>query len=144
MDASSSAVERNLRVVSAFLAGTHSRDPRGVDVIDSTVAGSIVCHGFPGGDPADRESYKAFFRTFQRAFDDMEFRAEQTVADENFVAVRWSMDVNHVGEFAGIAPDGRRVGVQGMVMYRMQDGLIAETWLQIDELGLLRQLGAFA
>lgn len=87
---------------------------------------------------------KAFFRAFQDAFNDLEFRADQTVADESFVAVRWSMQVNHVGEFAGVAPDGRRVDVNGMVMYRMQDGLIAETWLQIDEAGLLRQIGAAA
>lgn len=144
MSTHSPAVERNLRVVEAFLAGTHSGDPEGLEVIDATVADTIVCHGFPGRNPTDRASYKAFFRAFQGAFDDMEFRADQTVADEDFVAVRWSMQVNHVGEFAGVAPDGRRVGVTGMVMYRMKDGLIAETWLQIDEAGLLRQLGARA
>lgn len=142
MTTHSPAVERNLRVVEAFLAGTHSRDPNGVEVIDATVADSIVCHGFPGGNPSDRASYKAFFRAFQGAFNDMEFRADQTVADEDFVAVRWSMQVSHVGEFAGVAPDGRRVDVTGMVMYRIDDGLIAETWLQIDEAGLLRQICA--
>jgi predicted ester cyclase len=144
MSTYSPAVERNLRVVDAFLAGTHSGDPKGLEVIDATVADSIVCHGFPGRNPTDRASYKAFFRAFQGAFNDMKFRADQTVADEDFVAVRWSMQVNHVGEFAGVAPGGRRIDVTGMVMYRMKDGLIAETWLHIDEAGLLRQIGAQA
>ena len=106
MSTYSPAVECNLRVVDALLAGTHSGDPKGLEVIDATVADSIVCHGFPGRNPTDRASYKAFFRAFQGSFNDMKFRADQTVADEDFVAVRWSMQVSHVGEFAGVVERG--------------------------------------
>jgi hypothetical protein len=31
-----------------------------------------------------------------------------------------------------------------MVLYRMENGLIAETWLQINELSLLGQIGALS
>ena len=38
--------------------------------------------------------------------------------------------------------DGRRITFDGMVLYRMQDGLIVATWLHINELMLLSQIGA--
>ena len=134
--------ESNRRTVARFLAGTHGADLAQLAVIDETVSPGIVCHGFPGGDPVDRESYKAFFRTFRQAFDAMVFKTYATVADEDFVAVRWRVEVDHVGPFAGVQPDGRRVGFDGMALYRMADGLIAETWLHINELELLAGIGA--
>jgi steroid delta-isomerase-like uncharacterized protein len=134
----------NRRVVERFLAGTHSRNIEDVAVIDATVAPDIVCHGFPGGDPTDHASYKNFFRGFRVAFDDMDFDVNAIVADDHFVAVRWTIHATRVGEFAGVPADGRRIVFDGMVLYRMQAGLIAETWLRIDEVGLLRQVGALA
>lgn len=138
----SDTIDANRRTVARFLAGTHGPDLAGLAVIDETVSPAIVCHGFPGGDPVDRESYKAFFRTFRQAFDGMAFTTHVTVADEAFVAVRWRVEVDHVGAFAGVEPDGRRIGFDGMALYRMERGLIAETWLHIDELQLLAGIGA--
>lgn len=142
MNTQSKAALRNRETVEAFLAGTHSPDIEDVHVIDRTVSTAIVCHGFPGGDPTDRESYKDFFRIFRKSFSGMTFDVDALVADDHFVAARWRVEARHTGDFAGVAADGRRVEFAGLVLYRMEDGLIAETWLQIDELGLLGQIGA--
>ena len=136
------ATARNRETVRRFLAGTHSPNLVDLDAIDSTVAPHIVCHGFPGGDPVDRESYKQFFRVFQASFSDMAFRTDALVADENYVSARWSIDCRFTGAFAGIEPTGAEVSFDGMVLYRLEDGLIAETWLHINELSLLGQIGA--
>jgi predicted ester cyclase len=72
----------------------------------------------------------------------MDWKLHALVADENYVSARWQIWVTHSGEFAGVKPDGRRITVDGMVLYRMEDGLIAETWLQINELMLLGQIEA--
>lgn len=136
-------IARNRATVERFLAGTHARDPAGVDIIDSTVAPGIVCHGFPNGmNPRDHESYKAFFREFQKAFAEIDFSVESLIADERFVAVRWHLAGTHVGGFAGAPPSGDRIAFDGLVLYRLEEGLIAETWLRLDEIGLLRQIGA--
>lgn len=141
MTASCAAINR--ATVERFLAGTHSPDLADLKVIDETVAPDIVCHGFPGGmNPRDHESYKEFFQAFRTAFGDMEFRVLALVADEASVSARFRVAVTHVGAFAGIAPTARRVTFEGMVLYRMEGGLIAETWLQLDELSLLGQIGA--
>ena len=139
------AIERNRETVKTFLDGTHASDIEEVEIIDRTVSPDIVCHGFPGfpgGEFADRESYKNFFRLFRQSFSDMRFTLHALVADEQYVAARWQVEATHSGEYAGRAAEGRRVDFDGLVLYRMDDGLIAETWLQINELSLLGQIGA--
>lgn len=135
-------IARNRQTVERFLDGTHSANPDDVDVIDETVQTSIVCHGFPGDPITDHGSYKAFFRTFRRAFSDMKWTLHALVADEAFVSARWEIEATHAGLFAGVEPDGRRVTFDGMVLYRMEGGLIAETWLHLNEIVLLREIGA--
>lgn len=136
------AARRNRDVVERFLAGTHSHNLADVKIIDDTVAPAVTCHGFPGGDPFDHESYKTFFRTFRTAFTDMEFETFSLVADETYVNARFRVTVTHAGAFAGVPPSGKRVSFEGMALYRLNGGRIEETWLQIDQLALLSQIGA--
>ena len=138
------AIERNKATVAAFLAGTHSADIQDVEVIDRTVVPHILCHGFPGfpgGEFSDRESYKAFFRIFRQSFSDMTFETTRLIATEDFVSAHWEIWATHSGPFQGIEPDGARVVFDGVALYRMENGLIAETWLTINQPLLLSQLG---
>lgn len=142
MNQAQDIIERNRRTVARFLAGTHSKNIDDVDVIDETVAPSIACHGFPGFEITDHESYKDFFRVFRRSFSDMDWSVLTLVADIRYVSVHWQIEATFSGDFAGVTADGRRITFDGMVLYRMADGLIAETWLQINEMRLLSEIGA--
>ncbi len=138
------AIELNKDTVVRFLAGTHSHDIENVAVIDETVAPNIACHGFPGfpnGEFFDRESYKSFFRIFRQSFNDMSFETTRLIATEDFVSAHWEIWATHSGVFNGIEPDGARVVFDGVALYRMEDGLIAETWLSINLPLLASQLG---
>lgn len=130
-------IEANLNTVSRFFDGTHTGD---LDVIDETVSEAIVTHGFPGGSPASREQYKHWFEAFGASFSNMTFERLATVADQDHVAVHWRVSVDHSGAFAGIPATGRRVTFDGMALYRMENALIAETWLYVDENSLLSQI----
>jgi predicted ester cyclase len=135
------AIKRS--TVERFLAGTHSDNIDDVEVIDETVVPHIVCHGFPGfpgGEFRDRESYKAFFRIFRQSFSSMCFETLATIATEDFVSAHWQIWATHSGEFEGIAPDHARVVFDGVALYRMEDGKIAETWLTINDPLLVSQL----
>jgi predicted ester cyclase len=137
-------IETNKATVARFLAGTHSADIDDVEVIDETVVPHIVCHGFPGfpnGEFHDRESYKAFFRVFRQSFSDMSFETLRTIATEDFVSAHWEIWATHSGEFQGIRPAGARVVFDGVALYRMEGGRIAETWITINEPLLVSQLG---
>jgi len=48
----------------------------------------------------------------------------------------------HSGPFAGLPPTGRAVEVTYMDMLRVAEGRFVEHWAQVDQLGLLQQLGA--
>jgi steroid delta-isomerase-like uncharacterized protein len=134
-----SQIERNRRVVEEFLDGTHSGR---FEVIEDAVAENVVTHGFPGGNPNSRESYRDWFLGFQSGFTVVGFDVPIMVADENAVAVRWIFTVDHTGPFAGVPATGKRVVFDGTAIYRLENGLIAETWLNIDQLSLLGQVGA--
>lgn len=135
-------VERNRRIAEEFLCGTHSKEIEDVAIIDHTVVPNVICHGFPGGEPHDHESYKNFFRVFRQSFTDMDWKVHALVADEEYVSARWQIWATHSGDFAGVKADGRRITFNGMVLYRMENGRIAETWLHINEMMLLSAIGA--
>lgn len=129
--------DANVETVKRFFQGTHT----GVlDVVDETVSEGIETHGFPGGNPSSREEYKQWFRTFSAAFSNMAFEIKAIAADDEHVAVRWLVSVDHTGTFAGISPTGRRISFDGMALYRMENGLIAETWLHPNERSLIEQI----
>jgi len=131
--------ERNRATVAYFLEQTHSGH---FAAVDETVAEGIVTHGFPCHSPQSRAQYKAFFEGFNAAFSNMEYRTLALVADETHVAARFFVGVDHTGEFNGIAPTGKRVEFTGQAIYRLENGLIAETWLQLDAVSFLGQIGA--
>lgn len=134
--------EINRETAERFLNGTHSKNIADIDIIDETVGETIVCHGFPGFVIEDRESYKNFFRTFRRSFTDMDWTVHALIADDTYVSARWQIEATFSSDFAGAKADGRRVAFDGMVLYRMEDGLIVETWLHLNEMMLLAAIGA--
>lgn len=131
--------EHNRATVAYFLDRTHSGH---FDAVDETVAPGIVTHGFPCHSPQSREEYKQFFEDFNAAFSNMEYRTLALVADDTYVAARFFVGVDHTGPYNGVAPTGRRVEFTGFGLYRLEDGLIAETWLQLDAVSFLSQIGA--
>ncbi|ODR99284.1 hypothetical protein AUC68_04620 [Methyloceanibacter methanicus] len=71
----------------------------------------------------------------------MTFETLKTIAAEDFVSAHWEIHATHSDLFQGIEPDGALVFFDGVALYRMEDGLIAETWLTINEPFLVSQLG---
>ena len=63
-------------------------------------------------------------------------------AEGDLVAARYSWRGTHKGEaFLGIPPSGKAILVRGMDFFRLRDGKIVEHWDNVDELGMLTQLG---
>ena len=54
--------------------------------------------------------------------------------------LRATIGAIHTGEFYGVNPTGRRVSFTAIVIYRILGGKIAESWGELDFLGLFRQL----
>jgi len=82
----------------------------------------------------------AHIRDVEAGFPAYELIAEDLIADGDRVAMRGVFQGVHRGPFAGIAPTERAVSAPLMIVYRIQDGRIAEHWLHFDGASLIAQL----
>jgi steroid delta-isomerase-like uncharacterized protein len=112
--------------------------------IDEMLAPDAVIHGLgePGVDARGPAAFKPFFAKLQAAFGDMQFTVEQTIADGEWVASRWTARMTHRGDQLGVRATGRRVEVTGMSMGRFREGKMIEGWNNWDQLALMEQIQA--
>jgi predicted ester cyclase len=114
-----------------------------LDLADEILTPDFV--GRPGGlgepfkGPAGA---KEFIGRLREGFPDITFTIEDTIAEGDLVATRWTATGTHDGEFMGFEPTGRLATIGGMTIQRFEDGRIVEGWTQPDALGLLRVIGA--
>jgi predicted ester cyclase len=70
------------------------------------------------------------------------FTIEHLIADGDKVAVMWSNQGTHVGEWFGFAPTGKSVTTHGTDVHLLRDGRLAEHWDVVDLLNFLTAVGA--
>jgi predicted ester cyclase len=76
------------------------------------------------------------------AFPDMRMTVHDLIVDGDRAVWRWTFTGTHRGEFAGVAPTGRRVEYDGASIEHVRDGRIVERWDFPDLLTALAQMGA--
>ena len=81
-------------------------------------------------------------RVCEAAFPRYELVAEEMVAEGNMVSLRGTFSGVHQAEFYGVPATGRLVSAGLQIMYRLENGKIAEHWLQFDSPTLMAQLTA--
>jgi steroid delta-isomerase-like uncharacterized protein len=86
--------------------------------------------------------YLAIIGMMRAGFPDIQWTLEETVAEGDKVAARFTMRGTHRGTFFGVPPTGRMIVVQAMNIYRLSGGQFVEEHGQPDMLGLLQQIGA--
>ena len=116
-------------------------DKGNLSAIDELIADEYVNHA-AGTEVRGREGMKGFVTTYRGAFPDYHCVIEDQIAEGDTVVTRWTVRRTQDGELMGIPPTGKRVSVPGVVIDRLADGRLVETWLQADFLGMLQQLGA--
>jgi steroid delta-isomerase-like uncharacterized protein len=102
---------------------------------------SVVAHGL-GPKPLDLEGLKRFYGALWSAFPDLRITVEDMIAEADKVSWRLLVTGTHKADFNGIPPTGTRVTFTAQYIFRFRDGRIAERWTNLDQLGVLMQLGA--
>jgi steroid delta-isomerase-like uncharacterized protein len=111
-------------------------------VIEEYVSSDFVVHGSTStGEIHGPDGVKQYFSALRAAFPDIHFKIEDQIAEGDRVVTRWVAQGTHTGEFQGIPPTGNRICVSGIDIDRIANGKTVECWTNIDELGLLQQLG---
>ncbi len=88
------------------------------------------------------EAERQLVAMYRAAFPDLHFTVEHLVADGDLVVARFTVRGTHRGELMGIPATGAQVTLDAMELFRLAGGKVAEQWVAMDALGLLRQLGA--
>jgi steroid delta-isomerase-like uncharacterized protein len=134
---SAMSIEENKAIIRAFvdtwnrgdldaLAGLMAED------CQLSVSGqSISCA------PANTRAIAAHWR---EAFPDYHFTLEDLIAEGNRVVARIPFAGTQVAPVIGIPSSEHTIWVDEIVIFRIQDGKIAEAWEVYDEYGMRRQL----
>jgi steroid delta-isomerase-like uncharacterized protein len=94
------------------------------------------------GNVLDLQGHHDFVAAVYAAFPDLNHIIEDTVADEEKVAVRFILEGTHRADFMGIAPTGKRIHVEGIGILQIEDGKVAELRGVFDQASMMQQLGA--
>jgi steroid delta-isomerase-like uncharacterized protein len=112
------------------------------DLIDEMIAADFVNHAEVPGLPTGREGVKVLFAAFHRCFDGFHAVIHDQVAEGDRVVTRKTFHGRHVEEFMGVPASGNDVAWDVIDIVRLEDGQLIEHWNVVDQLGLLRQIGA--
>jgi len=113
-----------------------------VDRVGEVIADDALDHDPAPGQGPGAAGFRQFFTELTTAFPDAQIAPESLVADDEQVAMAYTLTGTHQGDFLGVAATGRSIGVRGVQVGRFADGKIVERWGSSDELGILEQLGA--
>jgi steroid delta-isomerase-like uncharacterized protein len=111
------------------------------DLFKVAVSIENVDHDPARGQAPGPEGYRAFFTELRGGFPDISVALEALVADEESVAIAYTLTGTQTGSFRGFSPTGRKVKIRGVQISKFKDGKMVERWGSSDELGMLQQLG---
>src|SRR5271154_1633327 len=96
--------------------------------------------GRPLRGPAE---FVPFVQRIRGAFPDIQIIVEDAFGAKDKVVLRWSATMTHRGDHLGIAATGKPVNMTGISIARIVDKKIVEGWDNWDQLGMLKQIGAY-
>ena len=115
---------------------------RNLDALHELVAENFIEQvPFPGQGPG-RDGLRYALGMFLSAFPDIQWIVDEQIAEGEKVVSRFTWTGTRRGEFLGIPPTGKRVKVWGVVMDVVRDGMLSESRIIMDTMGLLQQLDA--
>jgi steroid delta-isomerase-like uncharacterized protein len=114
------------------------------DVREDLLADGAIDHSQVGGKTVSEPgagSFKHIVGMFRGAMPDVKLTIEDQIYTVDKVVHRWRLNGTDTGGVMGMPPSGKALEMTGTTTVRMKDGKIAERWANVDELGLLQQLG---
>lgn len=113
-------------------------------VLDTLIAPDADDHSTVGGNVKTEKgsaSFRAIVSMFRAAMPDIRLTIEDEIFAEDKVVHRWRLTGTDLGGMMGRPPTGKKLIFSGITTVRMRGGKIVERWANVDELGLLQQLG---
>jgi len=135
------SVAANKALVSQFVEELWNRG--NLAAVDELCDYSYELHdpALPSWEILGRYGLKQMASIMRTAFPDFRVDVEDQFGEDDRVVTRVRQTGTHKGNFAGLAPTGRRVCISAISVERVERGKIVESWGTSDQLGLRQQLG---
>ena len=89
------------------------------------------------------ELFKAFVADFVNAVSNCKDEIDFIIADSNMVAYVTTTTGIQTGPMGDLPPSGKEFSLKNIVIQRIEDNKVAETWISWDNVAMLTQLGFF-
>jgi steroid delta-isomerase-like uncharacterized protein len=113
-----------------------------LEKIDTYFAADVIVHAPFLEMPPGRQGIRQLYSSFPDAIADVDLRFEDQIAEGDRVVTRWSSSFTHTGDLFGVPATGKRVKQSGIMIYRIKDGQVVESWAEANVLGLVPRVGA--
>ena len=134
-----SAEENKAKVRGFYERAVNAGD---LSAVDELVGTPEIIHASGGG---VGENTPALVRKWvidlRAAFPDIQVTVEDFIAEGDKLVNRVTYRGTHTGEFMGAPPTGKKFEAETMVIYRLANGKIVETWGLNDVQAVMMQLG---
>lgn len=130
----------NLEVMDKFIDFINTGD---VPLGQSIISPDVVFYAPTSPDPMHGfQGYTAVLDMMRGAMPDVSWKAEEFIADDNKVMVRFTMTGTQTNPFMGMPASGEKVCVTAMNIYEFKEGKIIREHGLPDLFSMLVQLGA--
>jgi len=110
-----------------------------LDRFEEYIAQDVVPH--TGPTDTDAESMKQSLAMIRDVLPDIHIALDTELAEEDKVVTRFTISGTHQGELLGIPATGKRAVWSGITIFRLAGGKIVEFWTEVDNMGMMQQLG---
>jgi predicted ester cyclase len=128
-------MEENKVLIKSFIVDVFNQH-------DLTAIDKYLLPNLTDGTGKTIESFKKYLTSLFSSFPDLHVKIEHILAENNLVLVFLNFVGTHKGEFNGRSPTNKRVTNRSADLYRIENDKIVEHWDVVDQLDLLKQIGA--
>ena len=135
--------ENNKQIVQRFMEDCWNQGR--LDALSGLVTDDCRIHDpvFPSL-TSGAQNLRSHIESCRRAFPDLSFTIDDTIAERDEVVIQWTGTGTHSGDFLGMPPTNRRASVKGTSIFKFDGGKIVEQWSHWNLMTMMEQLGMAA
>lgn len=99
-------------------------------------------HHVPGLKPSV-QAFQQVLNMYRHGFPDIHYAIDDVIIGAEKIVCQLTVTGTHSGYFLGHPPTGKSFRAQGIDVFRLRDGKIAERWGHFDTMTMLQQLGLY-
>lgn len=132
------STESNKAVIQRFRDALDAGD---LDGAMAVFAPHAIIHMSSSPEPLSLEEFKQLGQALLSGFTHSTSTVEAMIAEGDKVVSRLTFRGNHTGDMMAIPPTGASVTISEMIIDRLADGKIVESWRLFDQMAMMQQLG---